>query len=143
MSVTRTKNATIRLFAHQYAWFLYRHKRHEWSADDDLEYMTYHHLAIIPGLILVLLILAPYAAFVAQYPAPKIMYVLTIIAFTLPTIYTLRVYKNETVVIRRAGKKILDATEGVPIPSLVVALLPAGLLLVVLLVFWIAASSPT
>ncbi len=104
--------------------------------------MTYHHLAIIPGSILALLILASYAVLVGQYPAPKILYVLTIIALTFPTIITLRIYRNESAAIKRAGKKILDATQGAPFPSLAIGLSPAGLLLVALLIFWFAASPP-
>lgn len=104
--------------------------------------MIYHHLAVIPGIVLVLLILAPYAAFVGQYPAPKILYVFVIIALILPSVWTLRIYKNENAVIKRTGRKILDASKGVPYPSLAIALSPAALLALVLLVFWIAASAP-
>jgi hypothetical protein len=133
----------IKLFSHQYAWFLYRRNRDEYSADNDSKYTTYHYLAIVPGFILALLILVPYAAFVGQYPAPMILNVLTGIALILPTIYTLRVYKVESGVIKRAGMKIFDATDGVPFPSLAIALSPAILLLVALAILWIAASSPT
>ena len=142
MRVTRLRNTIVRLFAHQYAWFLYKHRRDEYSTKNDSEYMTYHSLAIIPGFILVLLILAPYAAFVGQYPAPKILYVLTFIAFTLPTINTVRIYKNESAIIKKMGKKILDTAEGVPFPSLAITLFPVGALFVVVAIFWITASSP-
>jgi len=140
--MTRIRNVIVRLFAHQYAWLLYRHKRVEYLSDSHSEFLTYH-VAIIPGLILVFLILAPYAVFIGQYPAPMILNVLTIVALILPTLITLRIYENELAVIKKSGKKILDAAEGLPLPSLAITLSPVGLLFAILLILWFAASSPS
>ena len=139
--MTRLRERMVNLFAHQYAWYLHRRKGDEYLAENDMQHMTYRYLAIIPGFVLVFLILAPYAAFVGQYPAPTILYVLVVIALLVPTIITLRIYRNESAAIKRAGRNILNASEGAPYHSLVVAFSPLGILSLALFVFWIAASS--
>lgn len=138
------KGLLVAMFAHQYAWFLYRCKRSRFSANWTQDFLIYQYLAVAHGSILALLVFVLYVVFLAQYIAFTVAALLFLAALTVPTVFTIRVYKRESRTIKRMGKKIFASADGAPYSSLAIGLSSAwlGLVLIAVLVLVMLLLAP-